>query len=318
MKKIVVLGTGGTIAGLADSPTDHVAYTAALVGVDALIQAVPGRDDALQGYSLVSEQVAQIDSKDMSFAVWTALAQRVLHHLSQPDVQGLVITHGTDTLEETAYFLVAVLPVHLQLIKPVVLTGAMRPASVRDADGPQNLRDAVTVAQTTGARGVMVVFAGQIHAALAVQKGHTSQCNAFHSRDAQPLGYIKNVSVYWDANWPPTPVNQALCAIEKLANIETWPRVEIVMNYVGASGWMVDAMLNFKTGALQGLVVAATGHGTIHRDLEDALRRAVQAGVRVVRSSRCAQGWAVPGCEFPDSKGLSPVKARVALMLELM
>ncbi len=142
-KKVVVLGTGGTIAGRASCASDNIGYTAAQVGVADLLASVPGLDAVLAGHRLHSEQVAQVDSKDMGFALWQALASRISDHLAQPDVTGVVITHGTDTLEETAYFLHAVLPLALQNSKPVVLTCAMRPATALSPDGPQNLLDAV-------------------------------------------------------------------------------------------------------------------------------------------------------------------------------
>ena len=165
--KVVVLATGGTIAGSAASASDGIGYTAAQVGVDQLLASVAGLDQVLAGRKLIAEQVAQIDSKDMSFAVWQQLALRVSHHLREADVVGVVITHGTDTLEETAYFLHAVLPAQWLALKPVVLTCAMRPASSAAPDGPQNLRDAVVVANTAGACGVVAVVAGKVQAALA-------------------------------------------------------------------------------------------------------------------------------------------------------
>ncbi|WP_372659818.1 asparaginase, partial [Hydrogenophaga sp.] len=133
---------------------DNVGYVAGEVGVGDLLAAVP----ALAGEALDVEQVAQLDSKDMGFAVWQALAQRVAFHLDRPDVEAVVITHGTDTLEETAFFLQAL----LQPAKPVVLTCAMRPATALVPDGPQNLLDAVAVARWTGASGVVAVCAGQV------------------------------------------------------------------------------------------------------------------------------------------------------------
>jgi len=166
---LLVLGTGGTIAGTASSASDNIGYTAA--------------------------QVAQVDSKDMRFDIWRTLARRVAHHLAQPQVAGVVITHGTDTLEETAYFLHAVLPAELVNAKPVVLTCAMRPASSLNPDGPQNLKDAVAVALSAGAHGVVVVCAGTVHGALEVQKTHTYRLDAFSSGDAGPLAYVEEGSV---------------------------------------------------------------------------------------------------------------------------
>ncbi|BCO26348.1 L-asparaginase [Rhodoferax lithotrophicus] len=322
MKKVVVLGTGGTIAGKASHASDNIGYTAAQVGVAELLAHVPGMAGVLAGRRLVSEQVAQVDSKDMSFAVWQSLLQRVHAHLQADDVQAVVITHGTDTLEETAFFLHSVLPAAQINAKPVVLTCAMRPASSLSPDGPQNLLDAVAVALTPGAHGVVAVCAGSVHGAADVQKSHTYRTDAFSSGDAGALGYVEEGGVRLLRNWPLVPVNQAQIAIKNIANQVSWPRVEIVMNYAGGSAVVVDALLQAVPGAspLRGLVVAATGNGTLHQDLEAALRRAVQAGVRVVRSTRCAQGrvLAAQHAEFAHSNGLSPVKARVTLMLELM
>jgi len=322
MKKVVVLGTGGTIAGKASHASDNIGYTAAQVGVAQLLADVAGMPALLAGRLLESEQVAQVDSKDMSFAVWQSLLQRVHAHLQADDVQAVVITHGTDTLEETAYFLQAVLPADLINAKPVVLTAAMRPASSLAPDGPQNLLDAVAVALTPGAHGVVAVCAGAVHTAMDVQKIHTYRLDAFSSGDAGPLGYVEEGQLRVLRNWPLAPSDKAYIAIKNIANDNRWPRVEIVMNYVGGSAAVVNALLRPAPGVdpLRGLVVAATGNGTMHEDLEAALRRAQVQGVQVVRATRCASGRVVSGAhaEFEDANGLSPVKARVALMLALM
>lgn len=322
LKKIVVLGTGGTIAGTADRAGDNLGYSAAQVGVAELLAGVPGMADVLGGDTLVAEQVAQVDSKDMSFAIWIALAQRVQQHLAQEDVCGVVITHGTDTLEETAFFLHAVLPAALQLKKPVVLTCAMRPASALSPDGPQNLLDAVALARTPGACGVMAVCAGVVHGALTVQKAHVYRTDAFSSGDSGPLGFMEEGRLRLVKAWPQAVSHQAAMSLEKIARLMTWPRVEIVMNYAGGSAAVVDALLQPLAGVvpLRGLVVAGTGNGSLHVDLIAALQRAEQAGVKVVRASRCGEGRVLPvaGKPFADSQGLSPVKARVALMLDLM
>lgn len=325
-KKIVVLGTGGTISGTAPTVSDNIGYTAAQLGVAQLLQAVPGLSRVLGGQVLVAEQVAQIDSKDMSFAVWQQLALRVSFHLAQTDVTGIVITHGSDTLEETAYFLHAVLPASQLASKPVVLTCAMRPASSVAPDGPQNVTDAVAVATTPGACGVVVVCAGTLHGAVDVQKVHPYRLDAFNSGDAGPLGYVEEGCVRLLRNWPLALVDIGHSAIEKIAFLKNWPRVEIVMNYVGASGTVVDALMaphgaqGPDAAPVRGLVVAATGNGTVHHDLEAALIRAQTAGLKVLRATRCASGRVLPtpGNPFPDSQGLSPVKARVALMLALL
>ena len=318
----MVLGTGGTIAGTAQSASDNIGYTAAQVSVAALLDAVPGLSRVLAGHQIFSEQVAQVDSKDMRFDIWLVLAQRVMHYLAQDEVSGVVITHGTDTLEETAYFLHAVLPFALINSKPVVLTCAMRPASAQNPDGPQNLMDATAVALTPGAHGVVAVCAGTVHTGLDVQKAHTYKLDAFTSGDTGPMAYVEEGHMRILRNWPVAHEKQTHIAIENIASSSSWPRVEIVMNYAGCGGEVVDALLRSGNQAtpLRGLVVAGTGNGTIHQDLEAALRRAVQAGVRVVRSTRCANGWVLPAAnsEFDHSEGLSPVKARIGLMLALM
>lgn len=303
--KIVILGTGGTIAGTASSPGDHTGYTAAQISVAQLVAGVP----ALAGTPLVTEQVAQLDSKDMDFAVWRALALRAAHWLAQPDVAGVVVTHGTDTIEETAYFLQAV----LQPAKPLVLTCAMRPATALAPDGPQNILDAVAVARTAGACGVTLVCAGVLHDARSVQKVHTYRLDAFSSGDDGPLGYLEQGAVRRVRAWPEAgPAQDAVLRIDPAR----WPRVEIVLSHASANGRLVRWL---QADGVKGLVVAGTGNGTLHHDLEAGLLEAAAAGVRVVRATRCALGrvMASPGEGLPDSGGLPPVKARIALMLAL-
>ena len=315
-KNIVILGTGGTIAGKSVNACDNIGYTAAQVGVAELMAAIPALAASTH---LLVEQVAQIDSKDMTFAVWVHLAERVRYFLARDDVRGVVITHGTDTLEETAYFLQAV----LDPVKPVVLTCAMRPATSLVPDGPQNVMDALAVAGHAGARGVVAVCAGVVHSALDVQKVHPYQLDAFSSGDSGPVAYVEEGTLRMLRNWPLGQRPQALPAIELIATLaeavsgKNWPSVEIVMNYAGANGAAVDALC---LAGVQGLVVAATGNGTLHHDLEAALLKAQSQGIKVVRATRCVNGRVLPksGEALADSNGLSPVKARVELMLRLM
>ena len=306
--KIVVLGTGGTVAGTSTSKTDNIGYTAATLGIGELLGAI----DALTGLPLATEQVAQIDSKDMDNAVWTRLARRCAHWLAQDDVQGIVITHGTDTLEETAYLLQAV----LEPVKPVVLTCAMRPATSLSPDGPQNIVDAVAVARWAGARGVLAVCAGTIHGALDVRKRHTYRLDAFSSGDAGPLGYVEEGRVRMHRAWPsgaPVPAGRWRLP----ADDAQWPAVEIVTSHGGAGGRIVEALV---AHGVRGIVVAGTGNGRVHHTLEAALRAAQLAGVKVVRATRCAEGVVLGHADddFASAHGLSPVKARLALQLELM
>ena len=315
-RRIVVLGTGGTIAGRAAQPGDNIGYTAGEVGVAELL----GGIEAPAGLTLAAEQVAQVDSKDMEFAVWQQLAQRCAHWLAQPDVAGVVITHGTDTLEETAFFLHWV----LGPAKPVVLTCAMRPATALSPDGPQNVRDAIAVAATEGARGVVVVCAGVIHGALDVQKVHTYRVDAFGSGDAGPQGYVEEGVVRSLRDWPAGSEEGRRKAIDSVAGVGTPPRVEILISHAGARGTIVDALVRERDAgvpdAVRGLVLAATGNGTLHRELEASALRAQATGMAVLRATRCTGGRILPkaGDALPDAGGLSPVKARIALMLQLI
>ncbi len=311
-KKIVVLGTGGTIAGLTPAgASGHLGYRAAQLGVERLLAAVP----SLQGVSLEAEQVAQVDSKDMGPAVWQALAARCKHGLAQDDVQGIVITHGTDTLEETAYFLHRV----LAPTTPVVLTCAMRPADAPDPDGPQNLADAVAVARSSDLHSVVVVCAGQVHGPLEVAKVHPHRLDAFSSGEAGPWGRVEAGAIRQLRPWPQPQDGGAPRLAEAVARHApaAWPRVEIVLNHAGADGMIVDALC---AAGVRGLVAAGTGNGTLSESLLAALMRAQQQGATVRLSTRCAQGemLAQPSHPFEVSPGLSPVKARVALQLELL
>jgi L-asparaginase len=311
-EKIVVLGTGGTIAGVAQAGASSLDYRAAQWGITQLLAAVPGLREAA-GCALEAQQIAQLDSKDMDLDTWRRLALRCTELLADPLVRGVVITHGTDTLEETAWFLHQVLAAH----KPVVLTCAMRPATAPFPDGPQNLLDAVAVARTPGAQGVVVVAAGVIHEAKWVRKVHPYRLDAFSSGDAGPLGWIEEGAVRLMRNWPLTQAHQAQAAIEKIMRCSTWPRVELVFSHAGASGAIVEALVQ---GGVHGLVVAATGNGTVHAALEAALLRAQAAGVRVLRATRCSEGQMLPrpGDALPAAPGLSPVKARITLLLDLL
>ena len=303
---VVILGTGGTIAGTAADATDNLGYTAAQIGVAQLAAAVP----SLKPGSVETEQVAQVDSKDMSHAIWRELAVRCAHHLARTEVAGIVVTHGTDTLEETAWFLQRV----LAPTKPVVLTAAMRPATAVFSDGPQNLLDAVAVARLPGARGVLAVLSGRVHGAREVRKVHPYRVDAFDSGDAGAIGVIEEGEVRLFREWPQ---GQGL-GVELLGHdASAWPRVEVILNHVGASGALARAL---GQSGVQGIVVAATGNGTLAHDLEAALLALQRQGVAVLVSTRCADGCLKPpaGAALPSADDLTPPKARLDLMLRLM
>lgn len=304
--RVVILGTGGTIAGTAASAGDNVGYSAAQLGVAQLVAAVP----ALAEVPIEAEQVAQLDSKDMSLAVLRRLAERVQVQLDRPEVAGVVVTHGTDTLEETAWLLHRV----LHAPKPVVLTAAMRPATSLQADGPQNLLDAVTVARSAGCGGVVAVLAGRVWAGAELRKVHSYRLEAFAAGDPGALGWLEEGRLRHARPWPPA---QGLGVAHLPADEAAAPWVAIVTSHAGASGREVDALV---AAGVRGLVVATTGNGSIHRALAAALQRAQAAGVAVLRASRCAFGGIVgePGAEFDSAEALTPAQARLALLLRLV
>lgn len=322
-KTLVVLGTGGTIAGQASTSHDNVHYTAGTVPVQRLLGGVRVPNGCL----VEAEQVAQIDSKDMGPEVWRPLLARVKFHLDRVDVQGVVITHGTDTLEETAYLLQTV----LQPGKPVVLASAMRPASALVPDGPQNLQDALVVAAWPRAQGVLAVCAGKIHSGLAVQKVHPYRLDAFDSGEAGLVGMVEEGNVRLLCGWPAS-TDAGDMLLDRLLALDSWPRVEWLSSHGGATGALVLALLAQRelalsgqspnaTAVLQGIVVAGTGNGTVHEALRCALEHAQAQGVRVWVTTRCYQGQVVSaghGCDAMAVTHLPPAKARLALMLALV
>jgi len=322
-KKIMVLGTGGTIAGTAGQAASgtvaHVTYQAAQLGVEQLLAAVPELARAAGTACIVAEQVVQVDSKDMTHAIWAQLAMRCAALLAEEDVVGIVITHGTDTLEETAWFLANV----LHADKPVVLTCAMRPATALVPDGPQNLLDAVMLAAQGTAYGVVAVVAGVIHSARAVTKIHPLRLDAFSSGDDGPVGWIEAGCIRWVHGCPPVISPPSYAALLPLLQTGPWPRVEIIVSHAGSDGALVDWLVQ---GGAEGIVVAATGNGTLHTTLAQALVRAAQAGVQVYIAARCPLGCITLStesvCETPAqwhyAVGLSAVKARISLLLALL
>jgi L-asparaginase len=313
-KKItVVLGTGGTIAGRAASGDDNTGYTAGQISASDLVAAIPSLSDL----PLEFEQLAQLDSKNMDNATWQRLAHRAAAHLARPEVGGVVVTHGTDTVEETAYFLHRVLAPG----KPVVFTAAMRPASSRQADGPQNLVDAITVSRSAEGCGVVVAVAGRVHSPIDVFKAYPYQLDAFSSGDSGPLALIEEGRIRQLRPWPVSLDAVGTAALP--ADPAAWPRVELLVSHAGSDGRMVEALLN---SGVAGLVVAGCGNANVHVALEVALLHAQTQGIPVWRSTRCLLGTVVTqGLSASEAAAghlpttpLSPVKARVELMLRLM
>ena len=308
--KVVVLGTGGTIAGWAPDPSKGRQYQAGELTASDLVQGLGDGQD-----HIVTEEVARIDSKNMGWPVWERLVARVQHWLDQEDVQGVVVTHGTDTLEETAILLHTL----FSGLKTVVITGAMRAANVPEPDGPGNLRQALALAGAPGSAGVVCVFAGQVHAAASLTKVDCQALNAFGSADPVAWGLaLENLDALQKRF-----AQQATPAVglppKALAQVAAWPWVELVFNHAAQDGAVVKALLESKTPP-QGWVVAGTGNGTMSQGLEAALIMAQHGGARVWRTSRCAQGQvqAQDGEVFQTTSGLNPYKARVVLALTLV
>lgn len=321
-KKVMFLGMGGTIGGVASSAADNVSYKAAQLEVSSLLASIPRLREVLGDFDIGHEQVAQLDSKDLNFSDCATLSQRVAHYLGHEETGAVIITHGTDTLEETAFFLYKTLPFELLKGKPVVLTCAMRPASSQYPDGPQNILDAASVAGAAGACGLMVVCAGVIYQGDEVQKVHPYRLNAFDAGEAGPVGFVEEGRVRRLRPWP-LPYAKSDRYAHALHSTKSWPRVEIVMNYVGATGATVQALCapSENEAPVEGLIVAATGNGTMHYALQAALSVAAAQGVVVMRTTRCMQGQVVASNseshDFLVTKHANPFKARIALMLDI-
>ncbi|WP_225721108.1 asparaginase [Candidatus Vallotiella sp. (ex Adelges kitamiensis)] len=313
---VAVLATGGTIAGEASDAAQTIGYTSGVVGVDRLLAAVPELDDVAV---IRAEQVARIDSKDLDDALWITLARRVNVLLAQDDIDGLVIVHGTDTLEETAYWL------HLTVTsaKPVVLTAAMRPFTALSADGSLNLLNAVTLAACPDAvaRGVLVAFSNRIHGARDITKVSTYAVDAFASPESGILGWVQDKRVEFQRRVTRVHTIESVFKINAIDTQNPLPAVQIVVSYAGAMRIVIDALVD---AGVRGIVIAGTGNGSIHTTLQQALVNARMRSIAVVRSSRVGSGHVMRNGAAPDdllgliSAGtLNPYKARVLLMLAL-
>jgi L-asparaginase len=312
LARIVILATGGTIAG-AQPEGAGPAYKAGTLSVDAVIKAAPGLDMLAV---ITSEQIANIASQDMNDFVWFKLARRANELLATPDVDGIVVTHGTDTMEETAYFLDLV----LKSEKPVVLVGSMRPATSLSADGPLNLYNAVAVAadRTSRGRGALVVLNDEVHAARDVQKTNSTSLQTFASPNRGKLGEVYYGKVVWYNDRASLHTTKSQFSLDGLG---TLPRVDIVYSTEGADGTMVRAAV--AAGA-KGIVLAGVGDGNATKDVIDALAEAVKKGVVVVRSTRVGGGIVRRNIELNDDAlgfvaalELNPQKARVLLRMAL-
>ncbi len=310
---IVILATGGTIAGAGATGTQS-AYTSGAVTIDAMVNAVPGIQDLA---TIKGEQIANVGSQDMSFDILLKVAKRINELLPTNNVDGIVITHGTDTMEESAYFLNLV----VKSDKPVVLVGSMRPSTAVSADGPLNLYNAVAVAGNPKSRGlgVLVVMNDWIHAAHSLTKTSTTDVQTFMS----PLRGLVGVVAYGKSDYYNVPPWKHTNQTEfNIANVTTLPRVDIIFIAEDVSPDLIDAS---AAGGAKGIVIAGVGNGNMNKASVDAAARAVKKGVVVVRSSRVPTGVVGRNVELNDdqlgfiaSDELNPQKARILLSLTLL
>ncbi len=310
---IVILATGGTIAGAGATGTQS-AYTSGAVTIDAMVNAVPGIQDLA---TIKGEQIANVGSQDMSFDIMLKVAKRINELLPTNNVDGIVITHGTDTMEESAYFLNLV----VKSDKPVVLVGSMRPSTAVSADGPLNLYNAVAVAGNPKSRGlgVLVVMNDWIHAAHSLTKTSTTDVQTFMS----PLRGLVGVVAYGKSDYYNVPPWKHTNQTEfNIANVTTLPRVDIIFIAEDVSPDLIDAS---AAGGAKGIVIAGVGNGNMNKASVDAAARAVKKGVVVVRSSRVPTGVVGRNVELNDdqlgfiaSDELNPQKSRILLSLVLL
>lgn len=307
-----ILATGGTIAGTGSSATS-TNYTAGQVAIGTLLDAVPG----IKGIANVTgEQIVKIGSQDMNDDVWLTLAKRINELLKRDDIDGIVITHGTDTMEETAYFL----NLTVKSNKPVVLTGAMRPSTAMSADGPLNLYNAVVTAgaKESKDKGVLVAMNGIILGGESVLKMNTISVQTFQAPNSGALGYIFNGKVFYNQ----APLKKHTTAsVFDVTSLNSLPKVGIVYSYSNIEADMVTPLLS---NGYKGIIHAGVGNGNIHKNIFPVLTDARKTGILVVRSSRVPTGPTTLDSEVDDanyqfvaSQELNPQKSRVLLMLAL-
>lgn len=306
MKRIALVTTGGTIAGRAASSSDVTGYVAGALGVAELLSAVPALATLA---AIVPEALCAIDSKDATPAHWLRMARRVNELLDDPGIDGVVLTHGTDTMEESAYFLHLTLPPG----KPVVFTGAMRPATALSADGPMNLQQAVAVAASgiTADLGVVVVMNGEIHAARDLSKTHTLALSAMSSPNGGPLGRADPPAL----SRRPTSADAGRYPLAGLKKSDPLPEVALL---TVASG-VPPIFLQVLAPHCAGIVLALPGHGSLPDAWQALVAELVQGGLPIIRCSRTGSGpvLADPSDVMAAGGELLPSKARIALMLAL-
>ena len=303
--QLTVLATGGTIAGIAGSAIAKD-YRAGEIAIDEYLERVGALG---LGAQLSGTQIANIDSADIGAGVWRSLHAAAAAALADPDCQGVIVTHGTDTLEETAFLLDLTLPAD----KPVVVVGAMRPADAVGYDGLRNFANAVRVAgdpQAAG-RGVLVVMGDRVFAARDVRKVRTRGTEAFRGFPRESVGLVTPASLEWfGAPWRETDA-------AAFAWPGDWPEVVILYAYAGFDAACVARQVGDAT---RGVVLAGMGEGNMPRDVRAALRELAQRGIPVVRASRLDEGLVDREPEdaengFVAARALNPQKARILLQL---
>lgn len=312
LPKIKILATGGTIAGSGAS-ADRSAYQAGALPVGDLIKAVPGIDKVAD---ISAEQISSVGSQDMTVDIWIKLNKRINEIFKNNEADGIVITHGTDTQEETAYFL----SLTVRYDKPVVLTGSMRPATGMSADGPKNLFDAVTVAASKAARnaGVILAFNENIFAGRDAVKTSTTHLNAFTAPNSGPIGQVYDGKVvFYDKSLRKTNKSTPFDITGK----DKLPNVAVNILYCDAPATAMNAYINSN---VDGIVTGGLGNGNINKVNLAAVEEAVKKGIVVCRASRVPTGRVTLLDETDDAKlgtivsdDLNPQKARILLMLGL-
>jgi len=310
--KIRILATGGTIAGVSKSNTE-TNYKAGELGIYQLLEAVP---EVKNLADISGEQIVKIGSQDMNDDVWLKLAKRINELLNKEGFDGVVITHGTDTMEETAYFL----NLTVNSSKPVVMVGAMRPSTGMSADGPLNLYNAVAVASDKNAqnRGVMVVMNDVVLDAKDVIKTNTLAVETFKGANFGNLAYIHNGKPFFTRLVQNKHTTQSIFDIQ---NMNSLPKVGIVYGYSNASELPMKALIDAR---FDGIVYAGVGNGNFYYKLFELAVDAQKKGIQIVRSYRVPMGATTLDAEIDDaqyhfvaSQALNPQKARVLLMLSL-
>lgn len=314
MKNIVILATGGTIAGVSSSITDTAGYEPAILPIEAIIKNITGPLQKI--VNLSSEQIAQIDSAEMTHRIWLKLAQRINALLASPKVDGIVVTHGTDTLEETAYFLNLVVKSN----KPVVMVGAMRPASALSPDGPMNLYNAIILAASDEAagKGVLVTLNNAINSSREVTKTNTSLQDSFKAPELGYLGYLIEGEPYFYREPTRKHTSMTEFTIDGLTEL---PPVEIIYGHVGNHSALAQAAV---AAGVKGLVYAGLGNGNMSQMMKKTFQAIQKQGVVVVRSTRVSNGIVTRNGAVNDdlsnfivSDTLNPQKSSLLLALAL-